>query len=109
MPIAVDCPLASRMMLRPEPLSCACSGITRVAGASKCSSKSVLRTSIAVSAGNLSGRSRHRRRHSAGPSTVDFAPMADLQHQDNQSLVFQFTDGAVVTDAISPQAALVAG
>jgi hypothetical protein len=43
------------------------------------------------------------------PSTIDLTPVPDFQHQHDQFLVFQFTDGAVVTDTVSPQTALVAG
>src|SRR5271169_3061115 len=43
------------------------------------------------------------------PSTIDFPPVPDLQHHHDQLLVFQLTNGAVVADAVSPQATLVAG
>src|ERR1700675_1009653 len=46
MPIALDRSLERRMILRPEPPSSPCSGCTRVAGEWKCSSNSLLRTSI---------------------------------------------------------------
>src|SRR5258705_11174662 len=48
MPIALNLSLERRMILRPEPPRWPCSGCVRSAGELKCSSKSLLRMSMAL-------------------------------------------------------------
>src|ERR1700728_5433566 len=94
MPMALTSPAASRMILRPEPPSCPCTGCIRSTGEGKCCSKRFFRRSIFEDPSNVTARFRitiqrpihHKDIIEAHDTTEPTSPVKTLVFQEREQI-----------------------